>query len=164
MALIYFSIGSNIGNRLYFLDEAVRLLSDKFGDVILQSSVYETAPWGFYADTSFYNQVVVYASLLSPDDVLAETQLLEQMIGRNSRLTNDTSYHSRCIDIDILFYDSLIIHSTELTIPHPLLHKRNFVLVPLAEIAEEFVHPVLQQSIVNLLEVSDDEDIPKLVR
>lgn len=148
MAKIYFSTGSNQGNRLLLLAEAATLINRQVGRVMQYSQVFETEPWGFDADTSFFNQVLVVDTNLGPHEVLEQILLIEQALGRK-RIGN--GYSSRTMDIDILFYDDLQLADERLVIPHPELHKRKFVLFPLAEVAPGLIHPVTGTSVAELL-------------
>jgi 2-amino-4-hydroxy-6-hydroxymethyldihydropteridine diphosphokinase len=148
MAKIYLSTGSNQGDRLNSLVQAAQLIDSLIGKVMQFSPVVESEPWGFEAETTFYNQVLMVETHLTPQQVLnlvleIETKLGRQRIGKE--------YSSRIIDIDILFYDENQVHENNLEIPHPLLHKRKFVLEPLAAIAPDLVHPVFQTTISELL-------------
>lgn len=154
-------LGSNSGDKHRLLDEAVSLLSQA-GRVIKQSSFYETEPWGFEADENFLNRVVVFDTDLSPHDFLRHCLNVEQRLGR-VRKTGGPRYASRPIDIDILFCDDRIIDTPELTVPHPRLCERNFVLTPLAEVLPDFIHPIKKQSIANLLAVCPDRSEVKKI-
>lgn len=149
MNTVYLSIGSNMGDRLDYLSKANKLIRQRIGNIIKESSIYETEPWGFLSDDLFLNQVVIADSPHSPTDILNEVKTIEKYIGRNQILTKE--YASRVMDIDILFYNDLIFESQHLTFPHLHLHKRNFVLVPLCEISPEFIHPVFQIELSQLL-------------
>lgn len=151
------SLGSNMGRRDVLLRRAVRELSARVGVVVAQSSVLETAPWGFDAPRGFLNQVVVVDTLLTPEEVLIQTLEIEQRMGRrrdydplHPPATHD--YQSRPIDIDIIFFDDAVIETPLLQIPHPRMHLRRFVLEPLCELMPERQHPVLRRSIRDLLE------------
>jgi len=119
------------------------------GKVLSQSSFYVSKPWGFDSENDFLNAVVLVETNLSPFDLLSKTQAIEMNMGRITKTTS--SYIDRVIDIDILLYDNLIIDQPTLKIPHPLLAERDFVLIPLAEIAPDLEHPVLRIKIVELL-------------
>ena len=121
----------------------------------MASSFYETAPWGFECDENFLNQVVVFQTRLSAFDFLQRCLETEKRLGR-IRLAGGPRYSSRPIDIDLLFYDSVILNTPDLILPHPRMQERNFVLTPLAEILPDFVHPVFQKTIATLLQVSSD--------
>lgn len=154
MNKVYLSVGSNKGNRLDYLSKANKLIRQRIGNIIKESSIYETEPWGFMSDDLFLNQVVIADSPHSPTDILNEVKSIEKFIGRNQIPTKE--YTSRVIDIDLLFYNDLIFESQHLIIPHLHLHKRNFVLVPLCEISPEFIHPVFQIELGQLLMICPD--------
>ena len=140
MALVYLGLGTNLGDKEFNLNEAITALSMEVGEVFAQSGRYKSKPWGFESTNEFLNAVVLVKTNLSPFYVLSVTQKIEKNLGRESKSTND--YSDRLIDIDILLYDNLIIDQPTLKIPHPLLADRDFVLIPLAEIAPDLVHPV----------------------
>lgn len=147
MSVCYLGIGSNLGDRNAWMNFAEDQLQKK-GSLIRQSSRYITLPWGFQSNHLFLNEVIVLDTSLSPLDLLAMAKEIEKKSGR---IFSGPSYIDRPLDIDILFYDELILETDLLTIPHPSLHLRRFVLVPLHEIAPEFIHPVLQKNINQLL-------------
>jgi 2-amino-4-hydroxy-6-hydroxymethyldihydropteridine diphosphokinase len=155
MHTVFLLLGSNLGNRPAMLQQARTLLTAQVGYITAQSACYESEPWGFEADTQFMNQVIQVNTLLAPEPLLHTILQIEQQLGR-VRTTSPHPYTSRVIDIDILFYDDEIIHTLELTIPHPLLHRRRFTLLPLHEIAPQYIHPVLRQTIAVLLQQCDD--------
>lgn len=134
-------LGSNLGDKLFNIELAIKYLEEIFGSVIKRSSIYETEPWGFYADSSFLNCCVVFESNYPAIDVLDLTQGVEKRIGRSEKTLNN-EYQSRIIDIDLLYYGNEIINSDRLTIPHPLIFERDFVLGPLIEICADFLDPV----------------------
>ncbi len=131
--IVYFSIGSNLGNRKRLVAEAVSLLGERVGGVLRQSSPMETEPWGFSSPNKFINLCVCCETVLSPRQVLLVTQQIESDMGRVSKSVNG-EYHDRIIDIDILLYDDLHVDEPDLKIPHPLMRKRDFVMKPLKEI------------------------------
>ncbi len=133
---VYFSIGSNIGNRKRLVREAIALLNERVGEVERQSSLYETEPWGFDSPNKFINACVCCVTTLSPHQLLAITQHIERELGRTEK-TKDGEYHDRIIDIDILLYDDLCVNSSNLVIPHPHMHERTFVMTPLREILDK---------------------------
>lgn len=148
MNKVFLGLGTNLGNRKANLRKAVEMIGKHIGKVIKSSSVYETAPWGFEAETDFLNMVVRVDTNYSPSEVMKNITGIESMLGRER---NQDRYSSRVIDIDILLFDDLIINENGLKIPHPLLHERRFVLVPLNEIASDIIHPVLKMTISSLL-------------
>ncbi|HEY5589499.1 MAG TPA: 2-amino-4-hydroxy-6-hydroxymethyldihydropteridine diphosphokinase [Paludibacter sp.] len=149
MALVYLGLGTNLGDKERNLNDAVMVLTLEVGKVLSQSSFYVSKPWGFDSENDFLNAVVLVETNLSPFDLLSKTQAIEMNMGRITKTTS--SYIDRVIDIDILLYDNLIIDQPTLKIPHPLLAERDFVLIPLAEIAPDLEHPVLRIKIVELL-------------
>lgn len=157
---VVLGFGSNMGDRAGFLCRSVRIMEERIGAVKCKSSLYETAPWGFESDQTFYNQVVVFETRLQPEEVLFYCMETERLLGRERTAER---YSSRVIDIDILFYASLIVEHDDLTIPHPRIPSRNFVLVPLCEIRPDFIHPVCHKKISGLLlESPDDSFVHKI--
>lgn len=155
----YLLIGGNIGDRHANLSRAVNNIESVTGSVLKQSSVYETAPWGFTAQPSFLNQVLLIETVLSADLLLDSILGIEEKMGRK-RLVK---MGPRIIDIDILFYNDQIINTASLTIPHPEITNRRFVLAPLNEIAPSLIHPVMIESISSLLlECKDDSVVTKV--
>jgi 2-amino-4-hydroxy-6-hydroxymethyldihydropteridine diphosphokinase len=157
--MVFLLLGANLGDRIATLQAAVNLVTERVGTVVLQSGLYETAPWGGIDQPAFLNQVLAVETTLDPEAVLTQTQTIEQELGR-VRLEK---WGARLIDIDILYYDSLILQKSSLTIPHPYLHQRRFTLVPLAEIAPTFVHPIFQKTTLELLaECMDQGEVTSL--
>jgi 2-amino-4-hydroxy-6-hydroxymethyldihydropteridine diphosphokinase len=145
---VYLGIGSNIGDRKRNCLEAVEALK-KAGVLIRRvSSLYETEPWGYEKQPRFLNMAVEGETELSPLSLLKKIKEIEQNLGRQESFR----WGPREVDIDILFYDSLVVNEPGLKIPHPYIHKREFVLRPLKEIAPELVHPVLGETIIELFE------------
>lgn len=128
---------------------AAALLAERVGDVLALSGFYETEPWGFQSDNTFLNAALRLETTLSPLELLKATQQIELEMGRT--LKSNGAYHDRIIDIDILLYDDLILQTPELTLPHPLMHERPFVMEPLAEIAPNVIHPVFNKSVISLM-------------
>ena len=149
MSKVYLALGSNIGDCKQNLSDAVVNIKKRVGEVICLSSFYETAPWGFETKNRFQNAVVEVNTSLSAKVLLEILKHIEQDMGRTIEATSKT-YADRIIDIDILFFDDSVISTENLTVPHPLLHKRDFVLTPMREIAPSFVHPVLNKTIQQL--------------
>ena len=152
--IVYLALGSNMGNRLSNLKAAVVNLTPQM-TVKQKSSVYETPPWGFTEQDAFLNQVVKVTTYLEPEALLRHLKRMETALGRVPNFQNGP----RVIDIDILFFDKMIINTPPLVVPHPRLHERAFVLVPLAEIEPDFVHPILQRPINKILEDVDRSEI-----
>lgn len=147
---IYLGLGTNQGNKEENIRGAIEELSHLLGTPTAVATIIETEPWGFQSDNSFLNTVVAFKSTLAPEEILKATQEIERRLGRTKK-SIDGRYSDRPIDIDILLYGSRVIESPKLTIPHPLLHKRLFVLQPLAQIAPGLIHPILGRSIARLL-------------
>ena len=147
---IYLGLGTNQGNKEENIRGAIEELSHLLGTPTAVATIIETEPWGFQSDNSFLNTVVAFKSTLAPEEILKATQEIELRLGRTKK-SIDGCYSDRPIDIDILLYGSRVIESEHLTIPHPLLHKRLFVLQPLAQIAPGLIHPILGKSIARLL-------------
>lgn len=131
---VYFSLGSNLGQREENIRLAISKMEELIGDVVRRSTLLVTEPWGFRSEHSFVNAAVCCLTELSPREVLEVTQRIERMLGRTCKSVNG-QYHDRIIDIDILLYDQLVIDEPDLKIPHPLMHERDFVMIPLREIS-----------------------------
>ena len=136
MSTLYLSLGTNLGDRQQNLKSALELIGREVGTVVSASDIMETEPWGFDSPNPFLNMVVKVETHLQPMDVLHATQQIERKLGRTKKSVNK-EYHDRQIDIDILLYDDLVMNTPELTIPHPLMYQREFVMKPLAQIAPE---------------------------
>ena len=138
MHQVYLGLGSNIGDRRQCIADAIRLISERVGTVLRQSSLIETEPWGFKSENRFLNGVILCDTSLTPQQVLKATQKIERALGRRQKSVGaDTDvpvYHDRPIDIDILLYDDLSVDEPDLKIPHPLMYERDFVMIPLNEI------------------------------
>jgi len=161
MSEVYFSLGSNLGDRQIALEKAIFYIEKHIGKTIKISSIFESEPWGVDYKEKYLNQVILCQTELSPEFVLTEILKIENLIGRKKR---EVKYESRIIDIDILFFDNQCINTKSLIIPHPLLHKRKFVLLPLIEINSNFLHPVFNKAIKQLLvECSDKTMIEKFI-
>lgn len=140
MATVYLGLGTNLGDKEANLRTAIYKLQERIGKQVSLSSFYETAPWGFESDHSFLNAAIGLETSLSPIEILHITQEIEKELGRTKKSVNG-SYSDRLIDIDILLYDTLVLQTPELTIPHPLMTERDFVMKPLIEIAGNAIHP-----------------------
>lgn len=156
---VYLLLGANLGRRFDQMQSAFQEVEEQIGRVIRYSSLYETAAWGVEDGPDYLNQVLLIETSLEPLEVLEKVNLIEERLGRTRKL----KWESRLIDIDILFYEDFLIESKKLTVPHPYLHLRKFTLVPLAEIAPNFIHPLLKKSSRELLEeLRDDLEVKKL--
>ncbi|MHB8776432.1 MAG: 2-amino-4-hydroxy-6-hydroxymethyldihydropteridine diphosphokinase [Anaerolineales bacterium] len=144
--MVYLALGSNMGDRLANLQDAVSHLAPQM-NVKKKSPVYETPPWGFKDQAAFLNQVVMAETHLEPEKLLGHLKRLETTLGRVESFRNGP----RSIDIDILFFDDVILDSLPLMIPHPRLHQRAFVLLPLNDIAPDLIHPLLDKPVSELL-------------
>ncbi len=152
--MLYLSIGTNLGDKNHNLSRALELIGQRVGKVVAYSGVFETEPWGFSSPNTFFNAAVAVKTTLAPLHALAATQEIEREMGRTHKSV-DGHYTDRIIDIDLLLYDgecSAPFESPTLTLPHPHLHERRFVLEPLFEIAPALVHPVLGKTIFDLLD------------
>lgn len=154
---VYIGLGSNLGDRVAKLRESVVHLS-RIIEITRASKLYVHAPLGYVSDDAFINAVVEGRTTLKPLDLLANLQKIERAMGRRRGI----QYGPRPIDLDILFYGTVQIESIELTIPHPRLVERAFVLKPLAEIAPNLMHPVLYYTVTQLLANVDDADQVKV--
>lgn len=134
--IAYLSLGTNLGDKRKNIAEAIKNIGELVGDVVRQSALYETEPWGFGSDNRFVNAAVCVDTQLSPRRLLEVTQRIEREMGRTLK-SDGGEYHDRIIDIDILLYGDLHIDEPDLKIPHPLMHERDFVMTPLNEIMEE---------------------------
>lgn len=144
--------GGNLGDVSGNMTRAVELISSRVGQIDVISKVYESRAWGFESDDIFQNQVLVIDTEFTPYEILSITQDIEREFGKKVgdvefSEVGERVYHSREMDIDIMFYDDVILDSATLIIPHPRLHLRTFVLNPLSEVIGEFIHPVLGISI-----------------
>lgn len=148
MALTYLGLGTNLGNKQQNLNDAITALSVEVGGVMAVSSFMVSAPWGFDSENTFLNAVVLMETELTPFGLLQKTQEIERSLGRTAKSTH--GYTDRLIDIDILLYDNLLIDQPTLKIPHPLIMERDFVIIPLTEIAPDLLHPVTGQRFIDL--------------
>jgi 2-amino-4-hydroxy-6-hydroxymethyldihydropteridine diphosphokinase len=154
---VYLALGSNMGTRLANLKNAISNLTPQM-NVKAKSNVYETPAWGFVDQPPFLNQVVKVETYMEPEALLLHLKRLESVLGRVPSFQNGP----RLIDIDILFFDDLVLDSPIVQIPHPRVHERAFVLVPLNDISPELIHPILQKPVSELLLACDVDKIIKV--
>lgn len=145
-------IGSNIGDLAVNLKEGVMLIEKYIGNIIAESKLYTTQAWGLQDQNDFLNKALIIETELSAHDLLTKCQEIESEIGRVKKV----KWGPRIIDIDIIFFDDLILETEDLVIPHPRMHERNFVLFPLAEIIPDWKHPILSSSVEQLKKHSSD--------
>jgi 2-amino-4-hydroxy-6-hydroxymethyldihydropteridine diphosphokinase len=155
MHTVYLLTGSNIGDSYTHLMQARKAIALQAGEVIIASSVYKTEPWGNKDQQDFLNQVLQVNTELEPLDLLRTVLGIEQEMGRDRK----EKWGPRIIDIDILFYDNMMLESEELHVPHPYLHERRFTLLPLNEIAPDLIHPVFKRTISILLAQCPDHSV-----
>ena len=155
---IYLSLGSNLGDRAANLDRAVETLSEIGIRVLRRSSIYETEPVDFLAQPWFLNCVVEAETSLAPRPLLEELQAIERKLGSHKLVSKGP----RIIDLDILFYETQVIHEAAMEIPHPRLADRRFVLIPLVEIAPELCHPVLRKTAAELLAATQERSAVRI--
>ena len=156
--IVYLALGTNLGDRTANLKQAIAALTPQL-EVKAKSQVYETPPWGFEDQPKFLNQVIKANTYLDPEPLLKHLKRLEVALGRKESFPNGP----RLIDMDILFYDDLVLEKPSLVLPHPRLHERGFVLLPLLEIAPNLVHPVHKKSVREMAETCDLTGIEKFV-
>jgi 2-amino-4-hydroxy-6-hydroxymethyldihydropteridine diphosphokinase len=152
MNTAYLLIGGNLGDRAAYLQMAQTKIADTCGNITNTSSIYETAAWGNTSQPSFYNQAIVVSTTLSPEALMDQLLSIELEMGR----VRDQKYGPRTIDLDILMIDGLVFNTEKLTIPHPQMHNRRFALLPMVEVAPTLKHPLLDQSIEDLLQNCPD--------
>jgi len=154
--IVYIALGSNLGDRLANLKAAINNFPPQL-EVLQKSNIYETPPWGITDQPTFLNQVVKAETYMQPEPLLHHLKRLEAALGRQPGVQNGP----RLIDLDILFFDDLILDSPRLKLPHPRMHERAFVLVPLADLEPTLIHTALNQSVSDLLKAVDQSGIQK---
>lgn len=156
---VFLLLGSNLGDRSGTLQSARQMIAEKAGPMIHQSSIYETEPWGLTDQPAFLNQVVEIETKLAPEEVLRNILEIEHELGR----VRYEHWGARVIDIDLLYYKDVVLDSARLTLPHPRIQDRRFTLVPLVEIAPDFVNPLLEKTSTELLAACADlSEVSKL--
>lgn len=155
---IFILLGSNLGDRQAILSSARQAIEAQCGKILKLSHLYETAPWGFESDNWFLNQVIEIESVMDATPLLDSLLEIEKNLGR---IRTSAQYSSRNIDIDLLYFGDQVINNKQIEVPHPRLHLRKFTLLPLCEIAANFVHPLMQKSQLELLQQVADKSIVK---
>jgi len=154
MSFVYLSLGTNLGERKLNLKSAIKEIG-ALGSIDQISSIYETEPWGFSSENKFLNMVIEIQTNIPASQLINECLNIEAILGRTRG--SALGYESRIIDIDILFFGNEVVKSDELTIPHPHIQDRRFILKPLSEIAPNFLHPFLGKTISELLLICSDQ-------
>ena len=157
LAQAYIQLGTNLGERLANLEQARQQIINLPSAILKESSIYETEAWGIKEQPAFLNQVILITTHIQPEELLQAFLVIERKMGRE----RIHKWRERLIDIDILFYNDLILKTEILTIPHPFIQKRNFVLAPLQEIAPDFIHPQLKKTMWELWSQSPDQSTVK---
>jgi len=150
---IFILLGTNLGDRLSNLDQCLKHIEAKVGNLMKRSSIYETAAWGKEDQPNFLNQAVQLESRLQPEELLSACLAIEKEMGR----MRIEKWGERSIDIDIIYFNNKIITTPRLTVPHPRLTERKFALIPMTEIAPDFKHPVINKTNAQLLEECSDQ-------
>ncbi|HPB01796.1 MAG: 2-amino-4-hydroxy-6-hydroxymethyldihydropteridine diphosphokinase [Bacteroidales bacterium] len=153
---IFLSLGSNEGNREWLLQQAIDMIRSYIGEVVRVSNIYEGEPIGFKSEKQFLNLCLEMKAEGNPHQLLLKLEAIEVKLGR-LKPSIFSEYTDRTIDLDIVFFDDLVVNTEELTIPHPKMHLRRFVLEPLAELCPDFIHPVLKKTVKVLLGECPDE-------
>tara|TARA_B000000565_G_C23654859_1_gene328100 strand:+ start:34 stop:519 length:486 start_codon:yes stop_codon:yes gene_type:complete len=152
MNTVYLQLGSNLGDRNLLIKRALELINNHIGKILQCSRIYESTPWGVDGQDKYLNQAVQLKTNLIADDILSEIHDIEKKLGR----VRVEKWGERLIDIDIIFYNNDIIENKNLCIPHKHMHQRNFVLIPMSEIAADIVHPKYNKTVAELLVESQD--------
>ncbi|QIA07136.1 2-amino-4-hydroxy-6-hydroxymethyldihydropteridine diphosphokinase [Draconibacterium halophilum] len=160
MNKVFLGIGGNIGDKRQNFIHVLNLIEIKLGKIIQKSSVYETPPWGFRSEDAFWNQVLIIETKLEAEELLWRIREIETDFGRER---GNERYSSREMDIDILYFNDDFLESKDLIIPHPRIHERRFVLIPLVEIAPEMKHPLRRLTSIEMLENCLDQSVIKKI-
>jgi 2-amino-4-hydroxy-6-hydroxymethyldihydropteridine diphosphokinase len=155
MTKVFILLGSNLGDKFVLINKAINSLVLEAGELITASDIFFSAPWGYDSTNHFYNAVIQMETILNSEELLQKCIEIEQKLGRKQK--EKPEYEDRSIDIDILFFGKQIINLPELVIPHPRMHLRKFTLLPLRQIAPDFIHPIFQKSVSQLLNECDDD-------
>ena len=159
---VFVLLGSNLGDRELLVNQACKIMGERCGEIVAKSRLYESEPWGFQAEHWFLNQVVELKTSLSPDALMTELLAIEKELGRD-RTTPHEGYVSRPMDLDILYWGrDLIVEKQHVIVPHPRLHQRRFTLLPLCDVASDYVHPILKKTNRQLLDECQDTGIVKI--
>ena len=160
---VFVLLGSNLGDRQLLVNQACRMMEERCGKIVAKSRLYESEPWGFKSEHWFLNQVVEISTSLSPDELMDTLLLIEKELGRD-RSTPHEGYVSRPMDLDILYWGyGLIADGQHVIVPHPRLHLRRFTLLPLCDVAPDYVHPILKKTNRQLLDECQDQGIVKML-
>ncbi len=155
MNRVYIGLGSNLGDSRQIITQAIEQIERRVGRVVACSSLHTTRPWGYESTHLFCNAVIAVDTGLSPHEVLLATQAIEQEQGCATHRDDNGNYIDRTLDLDLLDYEGIILDTPSLILPHPRMHRREFVLAPLAEVAPGWRHPILQRTAKELLQSLD---------
>ena len=159
---VFVLLGSNLGDRELLVNQACKMMGERCGEISAKSRLYESEPWGFKSEHWFLNQVVRIVTSLSPDALMTELLEIEKELGRD-RTTPHEGYVSRPMDLDILYWGrDLVVEKQHVIVPHPRLHKRRFTLLPLCDVAPDYVHPILKKTNLQLLDECQDAGMVRI--
>lgn len=153
---VYLCLGTNLGDRSANLEQAIERIKESCGAVCGQSSVWASSAWGYQSENEFYNQCLEIETRYAAHELIDKLLCIENEMGR---IRDSISYKDRLMDIDILFFDDLVVQSKKLILPHPRIAERRFVLAPMKELAPDYIHPVIERSISVLLEECRDKGV-----
>ncbi len=159
MKHVFLSLGGNLGNTQEIFERTYPMIENKVGPILKKSSLYQTAAWGLTDQADFLNQVVLLESSLAPHQILMEIQAIEKTLGRERLI----AWGPRTLDLDILFIDQEVIQAIDLQVPHPHIQDRKFILIPLHEIAADWIHPVFKKSAKELLIETKDTSAVEII-